>query len=103
MSRSEEQRTGTEDTQDSGLRTQDYSGLGTQDSLVALTGPTAVGKTAAAIDLARRFGGEIVSADSRQLYRGMDIGTAKPTPEERAAAPHHLIDHLWHAQPLQHA
>jgi tRNA dimethylallyltransferase len=53
-----------------------------------------VGKTAAAIAVARRFGGEIVSADSRQLYRGMDIGTAKPTPEELAAAPHHLIDVL---------
>jgi tRNA dimethylallyltransferase len=53
-----------------------------------------VGKTAAAITVAQSFGGEIVSADSRQLYRGMDIGTAKPTPEERAAAPHHLIDIL---------
>jgi tRNA dimethylallyltransferase len=73
--------------------TQD-SGLSTQHSLLVLTGPTAVGKTAAAIDLARRFGGEIVSADSRQLYRGMDIGTAKPTAEELAAAPHHLIDIL---------
>lgn len=60
--------------------------------LIVVAGPTAVGKTAAAIDLARRFGGEIVSADSRQIYRGMDIGTAKPTAEEQAAAPHHLID-----------
>jgi tRNA dimethylallyltransferase len=57
-----------------------------------VAGPTAVGKTAAAIELARRFNGEIVSADSRQIYRQMDIGTAKPTPEERAAAPHHLLD-----------
>lgn len=60
--------------------------------LIVVLGPTAVGKTALAIALARQFGGEIVSADSRQIYRDMDIGTAKPTPEQRAAAPHHLID-----------
>ncbi|HWQ11816.1 MAG TPA: tRNA (adenosine(37)-N6)-dimethylallyltransferase MiaA [Roseiflexaceae bacterium] len=60
--------------------------------LLAVIGPTAVGKTALAIELARRLGGEIVSADSRQVYRHMDIGTAKPTLAERAAAPHHLID-----------
>ncbi len=60
--------------------------------LVVILGATASGKTALAIGLARRFGGEIVSADSRQIYRQMDIGTAKPTPEERAAALHHLID-----------
>src|SRR5687767_9531935 len=60
--------------------------------LVVVAGPTAVGKTAAGIALARRFGGEVVNADSRNLYRGMDIGTAKPTTEERAGAPHHLID-----------
>jgi len=60
--------------------------------LVVIAGPTAVGKTAAAIAVAQRFGGEIISADSRQIYRGMDIGTAKPTPEEQAAAPHHLLD-----------
>lgn len=60
--------------------------------LLAIVGPTAVGKTALAIALARRIGGEIVSADSRQIYRHMDIGTAKPTPEEREAVPHHLID-----------
>jgi tRNA dimethylallyltransferase len=59
---------------------------------VFLTGPTAVGKTAVALALAHRFGAEIVSADSMQVYRGMDIGTAKPTPAERAAVPHHLID-----------
>lgn len=57
-----------------------------------VVGPTAAGKTALAITLAERFGGEIVNADSRQFYRGMDIGTAKPTPEERARVPHHLID-----------
>ena len=60
--------------------------------LIAIVGPTASGKTALAIHLARRSGGEIVSADARQIYRGMDIGTAKPTAAERAAAPHHLID-----------
>ncbi|HEX5503856.1 MAG TPA: tRNA (adenosine(37)-N6)-dimethylallyltransferase MiaA [Thermomicrobiales bacterium] len=61
-------------------------------SLVVIAGPTAVGKSAAALALAREFAGEIVSADSRQVYRGLDIGTAKPTPAERAAAPHHLLD-----------
>ncbi|HET8630354.1 MAG TPA: tRNA (adenosine(37)-N6)-dimethylallyltransferase MiaA [Thermomicrobiales bacterium] len=60
--------------------------------LVVIAGPTAVGKTEAALALAHDFGSEIVSADSRQVYRGMDIGTAKPTPAERAAAPHHLLD-----------
>ena len=60
--------------------------------LIALVGPTAVGKTATAVCLCRDFRGEIISADSRQIYRGLDIGTAKPTPQERAAAVHHLID-----------
>ncbi len=60
--------------------------------LVAIVGPTAVGKTALALALAARLGGEIVSADSRQIYRSMNIGTAKPTPAELAAVPHHLID-----------
>jgi tRNA dimethylallyltransferase len=60
--------------------------------LIAIVGPTATGKTALAIALAQRLGGEIVGADSRQVYRHMDIGTAKPTAEERALAPHHLID-----------
>ena len=60
--------------------------------LLVLVGPTAVGKTALSLELARRFDGEIVSADSRLFYRGLDVGTAKPTPAERAAAPHHLID-----------
>jgi tRNA dimethylallyltransferase len=57
-----------------------------------LCGPTAVGKSAVAIELANRLGGEIISVDSMQVYRGMDIGTAKPTPEERRDVPHHLID-----------
>ena len=60
--------------------------------LVLIVGPTAVGKTELAIQLAEHLNGEIVSADSRLFYRGMDIGTAKPTPEERARVPHHLID-----------
>jgi tRNA dimethylallyltransferase len=59
---------------------------------IAIVGATATGKTALSIALARVLGGEIVNADSRQVYRGMDIGTAKPTPEERAAVPHWLID-----------
>ena len=60
--------------------------------LVVILGPTAVGKTDLAIQLAERLGGEIISADSRLLYRGMDIGTAKPTPEQRQQVPHYLID-----------
>lgn len=60
--------------------------------LLVVAGPTASGKTALAIALARRAGGEVVSADSQQLYRGLDVGTAKPTAEERAAVPHHLLD-----------
>ena len=60
--------------------------------LLCLLGPTAVGKTEIAIQLAQRLDAEIVSVDSRQIYRQMDIGTAKPTPEERQSARHHLID-----------
>jgi tRNA dimethylallyltransferase len=60
--------------------------------LVVIVGPTAVGKTLKAIQLAELMNGEIVSADSRLFYRGMDIGTAKPTASERARVPHHLID-----------
>ncbi len=59
-----------------------------------LTGPTAAGKTAVGVELARRIGAEIISMDSMALYRGMDIGTAKPTAAERAAVPHHLLDML---------
>ena len=61
---------------------------------VVLTGPTGVGKSAAAIALAKRWGGEIVSMDSMAVYRGMDIGTAKPSAADRADIPHHLIDVL---------
>jgi tRNA dimethylallyltransferase len=60
--------------------------------IVAVVGPTAVGKTALAIELAKHLNGEIISCDSMQVYRGMDIGTAKATVEERALVPHHLID-----------
>jgi len=60
--------------------------------LVVVLGPTASGKSALGIALARQFNGEIVSADSRQVYRGLDIGTAKVTPQEQAFAPHHLLD-----------
>ena len=64
----------------------------TDRKLIAIIGATATGKTALAVELARHLGGEIIGADSRQVYRLMDIGTAKPTAEERAAAPHHLVD-----------
>jgi tRNA dimethylallyltransferase len=61
-------------------------------TVMTIVGPTAVGKTGVAVAVARALDGEIVSADSRQVYRGMDIGTAKPGPGEVEAAPHHLID-----------
>ena len=62
--------------------------------MYVITGPTASGKSALAVDLARRLGTEIISADSRQIYQGIPIVTAMPTPEERAAVKHHLIDML---------
>lgn len=62
--------------------------------LIVLTGPTAVGKTSLSIQLAKAVGGEIISADSMQVYRGMDIGSAKVTRQEMAGVPHHLIDVL---------
>ena len=60
--------------------------------LLVILGPTAVGKTALSLQIAEQFEGEIISADSRLFYRGMDIGTAKPSAAEQAQAPHHLID-----------
>ena len=63
-------------------------------SIIAIVGPTAIGKSALAIDLALALGAEIVSADSMQVYIGMDIGTAKPTVAERRGVPHHMID-VW--------
>ena len=62
------------------------------DPIICVVGPTASGKTALAIELAKAFNGEIVSCDSMQIYRRMDIGTAKPTAEERQGIPHHMID-----------
>ncbi len=61
-------------------------------AIAVIAGPTASGKTRLAIDVARAAGGEIVSADSQQIYRGLDVGTAKPTPAERTEVPHHLLD-----------
>jgi len=63
-----------------------------EDRLVVILGPTAGGKSALAVAIGRAVGGEIVNADSMQVYRHMDAGTAKPTAEERAAVPHHLVD-----------
>ncbi len=60
--------------------------------LIVIVGPTAVGKTEVAVKIAREWGAEIVSADSMQVYRFMDIGTAKPNAEERSLVPHHIID-----------
>lgn len=60
--------------------------------LVVITGPTASGKTGLALELAEKFGGEIICADSRTVYRGMDIGTAKPSAQDQARVPHHLLD-----------
>jgi tRNA dimethylallyltransferase len=69
-------------------------------TLVAIVGPTASGKTALAVEVAERVGGEIVSADSVQVYRGFDVGSGKPTAEERARAPHHLVDVLDPMDPM---
>ena len=67
----------------------------TQDSpLVAILGPTASGKSALGIWLAQQLAGDVVACDSTQLYRGFDVGTAKPAPEERGGVAHHLIDVL---------
>ena len=65
-----------------------------QKPLIILTGPTAVGKTDLSIRLAKAVGGEIISADSMQIYKYMDIGTAKITPEQMQGVPHYLIDTL---------
>lgn len=68
--------------------------------LVILTGPTAVGKTALSVELAKQIGGEIISADSMQVYRGMDIGSAKVTKEEMQGVPHYLIDEFDPEEPF---
>ena len=70
------------------------------DNIICIAGPTASGKTALAVELAKFTGGEVVSCDSMQIYRHMDIGTAKPTREEQARVPHHLIDILDPEQPF---
>jgi tRNA dimethylallyltransferase len=66
--------------------------MGSRIRIAVIAGPTASGKSALAVAVAARVGGEIVNADSQQVYRGLDVGTAKPTAEERAAVPHHLLD-----------
>jgi tRNA dimethylallyltransferase len=71
-----------------------------QPRLVILLGPTGAGKSGLAIELAEAFGGEIINADSMQVYRYMDIGTAKPTPEERQRIKHHLVDLVTPDQPF---
>ncbi len=70
-----------------------------EGGVVAVVGPTATGKTALALSLAERLGGEIIGADSVQIYRHFDVGSGKPTPSERDRAPHHLVDLI---DPLEH-
>jgi tRNA dimethylallyltransferase len=72
-------------------------------ALLTLVGPTASGKTALALEIAERLGGEIVGADSVQVYRAFDLGSGKPTPEELALAPHHLIDAIDPTDPIDAA
>src|SRR6478672_5410433 len=70
---------------------------------IFLAGPTAVGKSAVALALAEKVNGEIISVDSMQVYRGLDLGTAKPTAAERARVPHHLIDVVELTEPFDAA
>ena len=70
----------------------DLSKKNSKIKVIAIVGPTASGKTAYSIDLAKQIDGEIISADSRYVYKGFDIGTAKPTKEEQDGVPHHMID-----------
>ena len=63
-----------------------------KQKVIAIVGPTASGKTSLSIDIATHFNGEVISTDSRQVYRGLDIGTGKVTPEEMRGVPHHLTD-----------
>lgn len=71
--------------------TTSYMSMNTQ-KLIVITGPTATGKTSLAIELAQKYSGEVISADSRQVYRGLDIGSAKVTAKEMKGVPHHLLD-----------
>ena len=73
------------------------------EDLLAVVGPTASGKTALAVDIAERLGGEVVSADSVQIYRGFDVGSGKPTVDELARAPHHLVGTLDPLDPIDAA
>jgi tRNA dimethylallyltransferase len=75
-------------------------GSGVEPPLLALVGPTAAGKTEAGIAVAERLGAEIVSVDSMLVYRGMDVGTAKPTAGQRARVPHHLLDVAQLSEPF---
>ena len=68
--------------------------------VIGIVGPTAVGKTALAVRLAKKYNGEVISCDSMQVYRGMDIGTAKVTKEEADGIPHHLIDIISPEEPF---
>ena len=68
--------------------------------VLAVVGPTASGKTALGVALAEQFGGEIISADSMQIYKGLDVGTAKVTPEETCGIPHHGVDILQPDEPF---
>ncbi len=70
-----------------------------EPAVLVICGPTATGKSRLGLELARRTGGEIISADAFQFYRGLDLGTAKPTPAERRLVPHHLVDCLDPVQP----
>ena len=79
------------------------SGVRDKPGLVIVLGPTASGKSDMAVELARRFDGEIVNADSLQVYRGLDIGTAKPSTEVRRLVPHHLIDSVKPDEPFSAA
>ncbi|MCF8061323.1 MAG: tRNA (adenosine(37)-N6)-dimethylallyltransferase MiaA [Deltaproteobacteria bacterium] len=76
---------------------------GDRKRIVVITGPTAAGKTALAVDLALALGGEVVNADSMQVYRHMDVGTAKPAKEEMRGVPHHLLDVVDPDQPFNAA
>ena len=72
-----------------------------ENRLICICGPTASGKTALSVALAKQLHTEIISADSMQIYRGMDIGTAKPTEAERAGVPHHLLDVCAPGEPFR--
>lgn len=74
------------------MRSEEVKERSGEMKIYAVVGPTASGKSALALELARRHGGEIISCDSMQIYKSMDIGTAKPTPEEMRLVPHHMID-----------